>query len=267
MRKLIIVGGFVFIALSMQAQEKNKGTNHRLGLEMGLNEFYGNTIVPDQVRSIKSVETYESSYNDDYLGGYDYDTSHDLQKLYVGVKYEVLFSNNTIGVSTGLRYFQASAKLNHNYRYEAFIWSLREDAQSSDYLSIRSINQKNHYVSIPLEIRAFPKKRDRFFKNYFKIGGALNYRFSTDYETDFLYPQMSKHAGEVESQIRKPCTFSGYIFPAMGFRWGRNIDPWVNLEFQFPGFLIAERKHAFVDPRVGFGVQLSVLFSLNKKTQ
>jgi len=185
-----------------------------------------------------------------------------MNKIYVGLKYEALFLKNKIGVSSGLRFYQTSAKLDHNKKYTSFIWLLRQDELSSDYVSIRSMNQKNYYVSLPLEIRIFPKKNDRFLKNYFKIGGAMNYRFSTNYKIDFHDPQMSKYTDEVESQIAKPCTFSGFVFPAFGLRWGRNKDPWFNLEFQFPGFIIAQRKHAFVDPDVGFGMQFSVLLPL-----
>ena len=265
MKKLIVGSGFVVLALFTQAQTKEGKISNRIGFEMGFHEFYGSTIVPDRVRSIKSVEASETGYYyDDYYGGYYYSSSHVIHKAYAGIKYEALFFKHTVGVSSGLRYYQTSAKLDHSKKYDSFIWLLRQDEQSSDYVSIRSMNQKNHYVSVPLEMRVFPRKRDSFFKNYFKLGGAFNYRFSTNYKIDFQDPQMSKYAGEIENKIKKPCTFSGFVFPAFGFRWGRNKDPWFNLEFQFPGFIIAQRKHSFVDPDVGFGMQFSVLLPLNK---
>ena len=94
----------------------------------------------------------------------------------------------------------------------------------------------------------------------------MNYRFSTGYNIDFQDNNMKKHASLVGSQISKPCTFSGFVFPAFGLRWGRNDNPWFNVEFQFPGFIIAERKHAFVEPEIGFGMQISYQIPLTKKT-
>jgi len=261
MKKIIIACGFVLLALSMQAQVKERKISNRLGIEMGFHEFFGSTIVPDRVRSIRAVDATEMGFYD-YYGEYYFSNSQPIHKVYVGIKYEALFFKKTFGVSSGLRFYQTTAQLDHNKKYDSFIWLLREDEQSADYVSLRSMNQKNYYVSLPLEFRIFPRKRDRFFKNYFKIGGAFNYRFSTNYKIDFQYPQMSKYAGEIKDQILKPCTFSGFIFPAFGCRWGRNKDPWFNLEFQFPGFIIAQRKHAFVDPDVGLGMQFSVMLPL-----
>jgi len=266
--KWIIYCGLILFPLSIHAQKEKGKIGNRIGIEMGFHEFFGNTIVPDQVRSIKAVDVFETDYYGDYYyGGYNDKSAHAIDKIYFGVKYEALFSNNNIGISTGLRFSQLSAQLDHSRKYDSFIWLLRQNEQATDYLTIRSIKQKNHYIGIPLEIRVFPKRRDYFFKQYFKIGGAFNYRFSTNYDVDFQEPAMSKYADEVGDKIRKPCTFSGFIFPALGFRWGKNNYPWVNLEFQFPGFMIAQYKHAFVDPDVGFGMQLSIQIPLNKTTQ
>ena len=267
--KLVILCGMVMFPVSIHAQKGKTG--NRLGIEMGFHEFFGSTIVPDNVRSIKSVDIYETDYLGDnyhyYHNGYDSKSAHVINKAYIGIKYEALFSNSNIGIASGLRFSQLWAQLDHNERYDSFIWLLRQNEQTTDYLTIRSIKQQSHYLGVPLEIRIFPKRKDNFFKQYFKIGGALNYRFSTNYNIDFQVPDMSKYSGEVEDKIQKPCTFSGFIFPAIGFRWGKNNYPWVNLEFQFPGFIIARYKHAFVDPDVGFGMQFSFQIPLNKTNQ
>ena len=263
--KIIVWCGLVLLPLLTNAQKGN--ISSRIGIEMGYHEFFGNTIVPDRVRSIKSIEVYETDYYGSYYGGYDNQSDHTIEKAYIGIKYEALFANNTVGISSGLRFSQLSATLDHSSKYNSFVWLLHQEEQVSDYLAIRSINQKSHYLSVPLEIRVFPKRSDRFFKTYFKLGGALNYRFSTNYKIDFLYDEMDKYANTVGSQIDKPCTFSGFISPAFGLRWGRNNNPWVNVELQFPGFIIAKRKHAFVDPNVGFGLQFSIQIPLTKTIQ
>lgn len=276
--KWIIRCGLVLLPLSTLAQDESANlvqkakTGHRLGFEIGFHEFFGSTIVPDRVRSIQAVDVYEYDMRSDYYGGcyyggYDDKSAHAINKAYIGIKYETLFSNNNVGIASGLRFSQLWAQLDHNPKYDYFIWLLRQEGQTSDYLTIRSMKQKNHYLSVPLEIRVFPKRSDRVFKNYFKIGGAFNYLYSTDYKIDFQDPFMSKYTEEVGDNIRKPCMYSAFIFPALGFRWGKNNYPWFNVEFQFPGFLIAQHKHAFVDPNVGFGMQFSLQFPLNKTMQ
>jgi len=259
MRTLIFWLGLIAFPLSLKGQEVKIG--HYIGLEMGFHEFFGETIIPDQVMSPQSIKTKE---NATYYGIYDYTIDKAIHKKYVGIKYEALFMKNRLGVSSGLRFYQMSGLLEHDKYHSSFMWLLHQDEQSADYVAIRSINQKSHYVCVPLEIRFFPKKRDRLFKNYFKIGGSFNYRYSTNYKIDFQESQMSKYAVEVGNTIQKPCTFSGFVFPAVGFKWGRNNYPWFNLEFQFPGLLIAQRKHAFVEPDVGFGMQFAVLIPLNR---
>ena len=265
--RTVIWSGLILCLLSFQSeaqtlsQEKKGKISKRIGIEMGFHEFFGSTIVPKRVQSVDASQTY---LYDDY-GGCNYLSSgHVINKMYVGIKYEALYHNNTIGIASGLRFNQLSAQLDHHKNYDAFIWLLRQDEQTSNYVMIRSMKQENHYVAVPLEIRYFPVKSDLFFKYYFKLGGALNYRFSTNFNIDFQNPEMSKYANEVIAHIMKPCTFSGFIFPAFGFRWGKNDQTWVNLEFQFPGFIIAQRKHSFVDPNFGLGMQLSVLLPLNK---
>ena len=263
MKKLIFGCGFVVIALSMQAQVKEGKISKRLGLEMGFHELYGTMIVPEALRVIRWVETPDGGYYDD-RGGHYYGSNQFIHKAYVGIKYEALFSKNTFGIASGLRFSRTSAELDQNKRYPSFSWLSGQNEQGSIYVTMQSINQRNYYIGVPLEFRFFPRKSDRFLKTYFKFGGALNYRFSTKYKIDFQDPHMSDYAAEIENNILKPCTFSGFVFPAFGFRLGRNMDPWFNLEFQFPGFIIAQRKHSFVDPDVGFGMQFSVLMPINK---
>ena len=250
--------GLILLPLSGYAQKEGK-IGSRIGFEMGFHEFYGSTIAPEQIRSIPSVAVSEY-----YTGGYENKSSHVIHKLYAGIKYEALLYNNRFGISSGIRLAQLSAQLDHNRKYDYFIWLLRQDEQTSDYVAIRDMKQKSYYVCIPLELRFFPQKRDRLFKYYFKLGGALNYRFSTVYNINFQEAEMSGYGGDIENQIQKPCTYSGFIYPAFGFRWGKNKNPWVNIELQFPGFIIAQKKHAFVNPDVGLGMQLSVQFPLNK---
>ena len=265
--------GLVLFTLSIQAQEKKtqaqeKKINGRFGVEMGFHEFFGKTVKPEQVRTLKSIDIGESSsykYNDDaYMGNHN--SENGFEKLHVGIKYEALFFKNRFGVATGIRFSQISSSLEHNRKYNYFIWMLRQDETTTDYLTIRSIYQKSHYFCIPLEIRFFPAKADRHVKQYFKIGGALNYRFSTKNDIDFHERGMAKHAEQIDAEIVTPCTFSGFISPAVGIRIGKNKKPWVSVEFQIPGFIIAERPHAFVRPDFGIGVQCSVMFPLNKTT-
>jgi hypothetical protein len=262
---VLICCGLALLPLSTKTQAQGTKTGKRLGIEMGYNGFFGNTIVPDSIRSMKSVDVSEPGFYEDYYMGDCYqNTAHVINKIYAGIKYETLFAKNKIGILYGLRFYQLSAQLDHDSKYDAFIWLLREEGLHSDFVTIRSMNQKNYYGSVPLEIRFFPYNKDCLLKVYVKMGGTLNYRLSTNYKIDFQAAEMSVYTDAVESQIKKPSDISGYVFTGVGLKWGKNKDPWFNTEIQFPGFMIAQRKHPFVEPYLGVGIQLSAQIPINK---
>jgi len=257
-RKIIIGCGLVFFSFLLQAQEKAT-KNYRIGFEFGSNVFFGETIAPDQVRESKSLYEY-----DDFHCGFPA-PEETIDNFYGGIKLETFFRNNRLGFSTGLRFSELSSEINADWRYDYFMWLIRQDETTTDYLSIQKIRQKNYYIGIPFEFRFFVKKRiDSFFNPYFKLGSSINYLVATNNSITFFDPAMNKYAGELGEQIGKPNSFYAWVYPVFGFRFGKSNNIWFNVEVNFPGFLIEDKAQTFTRTDVGMGIQLSLQIPINK---
>ena len=252
--------GLVLFPLFMQAQETiiNRG---KIGLEFGSNGFWGETIVPNQVRASNSAYQYDDFY-------YDYpDMNQVLSNIYGGIKYESFFYKNRLGLAVGLRFSQFSSEMNASGRNQKyFAWLLRQDELTTDYLMLQKIEQKNYYLGIPLELRYF-FRNNSFFSWYFKLGTTVNYCLSTNNTITFNDSAMEQYTGAIEEQIDKPSLFNALVYPAWGFKLGNMKSIWGNIEIHLPGFLIGKKAHPFVRQDAGMGIQLSVQIPLNKITQ
>jgi len=253
--KIGIGCGLVLLPLLLLAQEKTTSKS-RVGFEFGGNVFFGEAIVPDQVRTSKSVYEYE-----DFFCGISA-SDQVLENLYGGIKYESFFWKDRLGLAVGLRFSQFSAEINTDWDRKYFIWLFRQNETTTDYLTLQSIKQKNYYLGIPLEFRYLPKRRDSFFKQYLKLGANVNYRLSTINSIAFYDPAMSKYAGAVGAEIGKPSLFNAWIYPAYGFKFGKMKNVWFNMEIDFPGLLIGEKSHPLFRADAGMGMQISVQIPL-----
>ena len=257
-KKIIIICGLIFFPLLLQAQEKEKNS-YRIGFEFGANSFFGETILPDQIRESKSLYEY-----DDFRCGLPL-PEQTIDNFYGGIKLETFFRNNRLGFTTGLRFSELSSEINTNWRYNYFIWLLHQNETNTDYLRIQKIKQKNYYLGIPLELRYLLRKRnDSFFNPYIKLGAAVNYCLSTNNHVTFYSSEMNKYAGELDEQIKKPKSFYAFVYPAFGFRFGKLKNVWFNIEADFPGFLIGDKVQPFIRTDFGMGMQLSLQIPLSK---
>jgi len=254
-KKTAIICGMILIPSFLHAQEGKKSS--RIGVEFGGNVFFGETIVPEQIRESTSLYEY-----DDFYCGFP-SPEQELDNFYGGIKYETFFWNDRLGFSTGLRFSQLSSELNANWRYNYFLYRFRQNETSADYLAIQKIRQNNYYIGIPLECRVLLKKRTySFFNPYFKLGTSINYLVSTNNSITFNDPAMIRYNREVSEQINKPKSFYAWIYPVFGFRLGKMENVWFNMEVNFPGFLIEDKVHPFTRTDVGMGLQLSLQIPL-----
>lgn len=257
--KIWICSGLVLFPLLLQAQEGIVKFSDRIGVEFGAAGFFGNTVVPDQIRTSKSVYEY-----DDFQCGFPI-ADQVLSSVYGGVKYETFLFKNRAGVSAGLRFSGFLSEISADWNQNYFIWLLSQNETTTDYLTIENIRQRNYYLGVPLEIRYFTRKRSSFFNQYLKLGASVNYCLSTNNSIKFHDPAMGKYSGQIEEQLGKPTTFNAYIYPAFGFRFGKPENVWVNAEFNIPGFIIKRKAFPFIRSDAGIGMQLTVQMPLNKK--
>jgi len=260
MNKLVIFFGFIIFPVILQAQESKK--NYRIGAEFGFNAFFGDVVVPDRVRpgeTVKGRGFFTQSYDNQILN-----------VPYLGIKLEKYLYDKKIGFGTGLRFSQFSSAVHGEYFIfspRSFLWRFRDEDNYVDYLNITNITQNNYYLGIPLEFSYLLRKSDSFFKPYVKIGAVFNQLLSTKHTISFANETMNECADAVGKQVEKPNSFNYYIYPALGFKLGKNNYIWGNIEFQFNHFLFAKNVHPFINPNFGVGIQFSLHYPINKNTK
>jgi hypothetical protein len=254
MKKISIII-FVLLVLfplgTIRAEDKKRENNFKIGVELGIDNFFGSSIGAERVR--KNRFDY-----DPYCGIYY--SSQTMAITYVGIKSEYFFLQNRIGVAAGFRVSNYSTSLNSEKDY--FLWLLQQDQLTTDYARIHDITQNSYYVGIPLEFRFFPNHRELPFQHYFKLGTVFNYRLSTNNVVNFQNASMNHLSKTVEDQIDQPQDFSVYIYPVIGFKIAKY--PWFNVEFHFPCGMFNDKGSSFIQTSAGLGVQFSVQIPLGK---
>jgi hypothetical protein len=248
--------------LFAQDEQTSKHRNLKLAFEFGTNVMSCELVKPEQIReSHYSYYYYKDEYYSDYghIGDYC-----NLGTFNVGVKPELFFYNNRLGVASGLRIAYAKSELvsdRNNY-----LWRLRKDGLNTYYVQIKDIRQNNILLSIPLEVRFFPNNRELPFQHYFNMGASFNYRIYHDSKVTFTSKNMEKYREEVQNQLpASNGVFSVFMYGAIGFKIGRykdgKVTPWGNIEFQFPYIMAVNNSFAFAG-KDGFGVGFQMSFQI-----
>jgi len=134
--KRAIICGLIFVSCLLTAQESK--LINRIGIEFGMNEFIGTTVVPDRIRAGDIIKS-GSSFN------------NTIDVPYIGIKYEQYFFDNRMGFATGLRFTQFSSAIHGKTDYfliiphdNCFLWQFSEKGIYTDYLRITKITQDNN---------------------------------------------------------------------------------------------------------------------------
>jgi hypothetical protein len=257
MKKLVTTIFFSLVFFSFvlaQPEDKEKGNNLKIGIELGGDGFWGSSIGTDRVR--KSNDAYLFDLSE--CGIYFPDQAMDV--FYTGVKSEYFFWRNRIGLATGLRFSKYASSLNSDKDY--FLWLVRQDQLTTDYVKIHDITQNSFYVGVPLELRFFPNNRELPVQHYFKLGAVFNYRLLTNNDVQFQNPAMNRYAKTVENQIGNPKNFNAYFYPTFGLKIARY--PWFNVEISLLGEIFNRKGSTFIRTDGGVGLHFSVQIPLGK---
>ena len=258
----------VFLLIA-QDERTSRHNNLKLAVEFGTNYASTGLVKPEQIR--------ENHSQGHFSGDYYYDFGHfgeytDVKTTYFGIKPELFFLKNRIGIASGLRFSIARSYLISDR--DVFLWRVKEEGLNTEYVRINEIQHQSYLVGIPLEIRHFINRRELPIQTYFKIGASFNYRIQAKNMIHFTNKAMEKYDEIVQNQLPNGNDFSVFFFGAVGFKIGRykegRWNPWGNIEFQFPHFLLTNDAFPFAEqindinfPGGGFQVSFQIPIGKN----
>jgi hypothetical protein len=251
------------------AQNDNKSKKHhniKIGVEFGVDGLFGDAIKQDMIRENQSSHYWHDD-NDYYYGLLYNDQEMDI--TYWGIKPEMFFAKNRIGLSTGLRLSRYSSSIDSYRNY--FLWMIHQDETYTEYVKIRDIKQNSYFLGIPVELKFFPNKRELPVQFYLKTGAVFNYRIHTNNKVKFENQSMRIHSGKINNYTKQYINdFNSYMFLGLGFKIGRHHTdnkryiPHVNIELHALNIMLTEKASSFMKAYAGFGLQLSAQIPLGK---
>jgi hypothetical protein len=235
----------------------------RLGVEAGVESFFGSNVKPSAIRESQSYYRYR--YNDYYYDcGYLYNEPA-FTRFYFGIKPEYSI-NHRLAVSTGVRFSYGENSLTSDREY--FLWKVEETETSSNYISISCINQRIYNISVPVYLTIYTSRSDIFGRLYGKIGAVVNYTIASDVSVFFVNDAMNRYLPKVTGQFEKPSMICGHLVLAFGIKIGRMKHPFGSMEVQMPIYLGDNTRVGSlftVDIPVGIGMQTTLYIPFGKE--
>ena len=235
----------------------------RLGIEAGLETFFGQINKPEMIRESKYYYYYYDRYDDGFIYN-----SQDVKFSYIGIKPEYQLTKR-IAVAAGIRFSYNKVVMKSDQ--DSFLWKLSEKGLTTNYVRIKEISQESYFIGVPLELRFFPKEKNYLWRNYFIFGMTFNYLISSTEDVKFLNRKMDKYTSEVLKHIDEPNNFQIYIYPGIGVKIGRENLMMGYLEFHFPACIYnydSPNSLATVNnDRFGIGLQMSLLIPIFQNNQ
>jgi len=255
---------FVFCFLQLNAQEQIiiNYPRFRIGLEVGVDAFFGKINKPEMIRENQSYYYDEDIFF--FSGFVDNYKTHNF--LYLGIKPEYTLSKR-FAVSVGVRFVYNKLKLNADQ--DCFLWKISETETKTDYVRIKNITQNNYYIGIPLQIKFFPNEKDYFVRHYFVFGTALNFLIASPISVTFKDKKMDVYASQVLNQIGKPSIFQGYLYGGIGLKIGNSKYPFGVIEFHLNYMYGKNNEKALANNKnkFGLGVQTTLQIPTARKHQ
>lgn len=227
MKKTLLFLFMLGAALSTGAQSNVKLL---LNVDVGGGNLLGD--INDSWLIRQDVDSYYNYYND-----YSYAPQRVLSSAYLryfSVKPEFRFSDR-ISLYTGLRFAEVNSSFSGLGREDAYFFLKLNgaDVGSTELFRIKSISEKNAYLSIPLEAR-FTLVRPsqwRGFRVYAKIGGDIGVLLNSNKKIDFLLESMKEYEDYVIDQVglsSNKLLSSIYLGFGIGYEmrsgWAFNLD-------------------------------------------
>jgi len=255
-KKKLFILILIFYLIPVYSQDKS---NFLLGFEFGSDLVIGNLNPKWNIR--QEVGNYENSYDTPQ------DVCTQMTMGFIGIKPEITFLNNRVGLSSGLRYTRMNSLVDRNSYMKGSFFYLRSNGFSTitDYFKVKEIYEDNDYLGIPLEITGVPFENE-YLDVYLKVGAELNFRFNTNIKIRFFNQEMNPYQQELIHQtgITSKSIFSSF-YSGMGIRFGKKNKVKYNLEFVLPSYILSSTNSSLVVPEFYTGFKFIVQFPMCKK--
>ena len=244
-----------FLCQSLFAQETTSSQKRlSIGVEFGSN--FANTELTGQ------WSVREGAVNPYYFEYDDYNTGTSFNSLFFGVKSEYALYKDILAVSSGIRYRDFNSSFD---RSPYFFLLHKVQGDRTDYLRIKEITEKSHYLGIPIELTCapdFPLLRNKTWTIafYTKLGGEVSARLHTSRGIDFHNEAMQQYEKElIKERCRETTPIYASLYYAFGLRFGKPNSVGFNIEGTPPAFVFTNKVSSFMDVKNLGGLQLSLL--------
>ncbi|MDR1652369.1 MAG: outer membrane beta-barrel protein [Prevotellaceae bacterium] len=264
-KKILTLILFAPLALAAQVQHTHEYSRLRWGIEVGFEAFSGDAITIPQIRESRS-----GYYGPEYISDFDLYycgfmfPKYDYTRYFVGFKPEYSL-NHHFAVAAGLRFAYNNSVFNSDRDY--FLWKVKEEGLTTNYVRVTSVTQNNFYVGIPLELKIFTSRSDLRVRQYFKTGFVFNALVTSDLNVNFEDAAMAKYGEQISRQVKKPARFGAQAIFGVGLKLGRMNHPFGNIEFQIPvNLLNKQRASSFIyQPSVSFAMVATINIPAGKQ--
>lgn len=200
------------------------------------------------------------------IGWHDHGYNNDIASFafswHAGLNLEMQSANSKFGYSLGVRYttyigYLGASKYDNDDDDDFFYVRLKESGTQTDYLRVKSVNQINSYIGVPVEFRYLPF-RPMLFRPYMKLGADFNFKINDSSNVKFKDGAMDKYEGDVAKLFDEADDFYSTMYFGLGVKVGRVGKVNFNIDARVPAFVITGNNAGIVEPIAGAGFNFSV---------
>ncbi len=206
------------------------------------------------------------------LGGYNYDryTNNgsifaDMYLFNIGIKGEYSFFNRKLSVLSGVRYKQIyNGLITNNNKF--FYLRYKQDNTTTEFVRIRDLNEYNHYIAVPLEIKYMPFKIFKKIGIYGKVGIELGALLQSQKEINFHSKAMKQYEDDIFKTVvkNKVNRLLASYYAMYGFSFFSKNKTVFNIEFLFPLGLWSKNNSSLTNTLFYGGGQFSIQVPLSR---
>jgi hypothetical protein len=201
---------------------------------------------------------YLRAIPDSYKSYYDpYSTAVEskMTRLHAAVKIEKSFLPK-LAFATGIRYTYLESHLEKNQSPQYFYLLFRDTGTTTEYLTVRHIQQRANYIGIPIEVRYSPFS-GHLFNLFCTAGSDVNLRMSSSNDITFHDETMSIYESDVADIVGNPNDMFVSAYAKVGVMIGKE-NPWASVSAMLPVYL-PQGSTTLVQPVAGVGINVQFI--------